>query len=315
MNVSLITRNMVNACAAIAAAALITVPLVVRADSAPAPAYHIHSNDQLSVQVFGDSTLTQTVTVLPSGDISYPLIGNVHVAGETTDQAAATITSALRRYVRNPHVVVVVTQQGQINVMVLGGVIHQGNVQVPSSATFTDAIAAAGGLAGTATTYGDATVSDYAGNSQKVSLEKIFVEGDLSNNIPVGDGWTIVVPQPAVFDIEVSGAVDHPGEVELNEGDRLSMAIAKAGNDINSDGDLNHIHVTRVLPNGQSQNINIDLYNQLQHGNVASDIVMQKGDIVFVPKSKHGLNGSQPTASDNPVYLLLLASKLLFPNI
>lgn len=313
MNVSLITRNMVCACAAIGAGLLLAVPSAVRAD-APA-AYRIHANDQLSVQVFGDSSLSQTVTVLPSGDISYPLIGSVHVAGETTQEAGSTIATALKRYVRNPHVVVVITQQGQVNVMVLGGVNHQGNVQVPANATFTDAIAAAGGLTGTATTYGDATVTDYAGNAQKVSLEKIFVEGDMSSNVPVGDGWTIVVPQPAIFDIEVSGSVDHPGEIELNEGDRLSMAIAKAGNSTASDGDLNHIHVTRVMPNGQSQSINVDLYDQLQHGNVASDLVMQKGDVVFVPKSKHGLNGNNESSSDNPAYLLLLAAKLIFPNI
>jgi polysaccharide export outer membrane protein len=314
MNVSLITRNMRIAAVALAMACVAVAPVAARADGTT-QAYTIHPNDQLSVQVFGDSSLSQTVTVLPSGDISYPLVGDVHVAGESTQEAAATITAALKKYVRNPHVVVLVMQQGQINVMVLGGVNHQGNTQVPANSTFTDAIAAAGGLTGTATTYGDATVTDYAGNVQKVSLEKIFVEGDTSGNIRVGEGSTIVVPQPAVFDVEVSGAVDHPGEIELNEGDRLSMAIAKAGNSIQSDGDLNSVHVTRPMPNGQAESLSINLYQQLQQGNVSKDIVMQKGDIVFVPKSKHGLNGSNQGASDNPLYLLLLSARLIFPNI
>jgi protein involved in polysaccharide export with SLBB domain len=34
--------------------------------------YRIHAADQLAVEVFGDTTLSQTVTVLPGGDIYYP---------------------------------------------------------------------------------------------------------------------------------------------------------------------------------------------------------------------------------------------------
>src|SRR5215472_16267298 len=190
---SLTTRNMKIAAAA-AALAFIVTALPPAAALAGTGAYIIHPNDQLSVQVFGDSSLTQTVTVLPSGDISYPLIGNVHVAGQSPAQASVTISNALRRYVRNPHVNVIVVQQGEINVLVLGGVDHPGKVQISSNGTFTDAIAAAGGLSSTAQNYGDATVTDYAGNKQSISLEKIYVDGDLSGNLPVGDGATVFVP-------------------------------------------------------------------------------------------------------------------------
>ena len=33
--------------------------------------YHIHAGDQLSVVVYGDTSLTQTVKVLPGGAIAY----------------------------------------------------------------------------------------------------------------------------------------------------------------------------------------------------------------------------------------------------
>lgn len=294
-------------------ALLLAAPHAARA-AAPA-SYVIHPNDQLNVQVFGDPSLSQNVTVLPSGDINYPLVGSIHVAGQSPQQASVTVANALRKYLRDPHVVVIVSQQGQTNVLVLGGVQHPGKVQLTSNATFTDAVAAAGGLSGSAQLYSDATVTDYTGAAQKISLQKIYANGDLSGNVPVPDGSTIFVPEPVTINVEVSGAVDHPGQIDLTQGDRLSMAIAKAGDSTQTDGDLNNIHVTRAMPNGQSQSFNVDLYQELQQGNVSKDIVMQKGDVVFVPKSKHGLNGQGGSASSNPLYLLLISARLLFPHI
>lgn len=296
-------------------AALFAAPLAAHAATTTAPQYIIHPNDQLDVQVFGDPTLTQTVTVLPSGDINYPLVGSIHIAGQTPSQASVTVEKALKKYVRNPHVVVLVQAQGKADVLVLGGVLHPGKVELTSSGTFTDAVAAAGGLTSGAQLYNDATVTDYAGNTEKISMEKIYTEGDLTGNVNVPDGSTVFIPSPATIDVEVSGAVDHPGEIELNQGDRLSMAIAKAGDSPTSDGDLNNIHVTRAGAGGQPQSFNVDLYQELQQGNVAKDIVLQKGDVVYVPKNKHGLVSQNGSASSNPLYLLLIGARLLFPNI
>lgn len=314
MLVSHITRTMRRSAILAGLAVLLLAPLMARAD-AVLPSYVIHPNDQLNVQVFGDPTMSQTVTVLPSGDINYPLVGNIHVSGQSPAQASVTIANALRKYVRNPHVTVLVTQQGKVNVLVLGGVQHPGKVELTSSSTFTDAVAAAGGLTAQAQLYSDATVTDYAGGTQKVSLEKIYSEGNLAGNIAVYDGATVFVPAPATIDVEVSGAVDHPGQIEMSQGDRLSMAIAKAGNSPATDGDLNNIHVSRTLSNGQTQNFNVNLYDELQHGNVAKDIVLQKGDVVYVPKSRHGLATQGGSAATNPFYLLLIGARLLFPHI
>ena len=270
--------------------------------------YLIHSGDQLNVQVFGDTSLSQLVTVLPSGDIQYPLIGKVHVAGQSPDQASKTIATALKKFVRNPVVSIILAQQGQINVLVLGGVAHPGKYQLTSAAHLTDAVSVAGGLMGSAQAYPVAKMTDYSGQLREISLQKLYGEGDTSLDLPVTDGSIVYVPSPVLIDVEVSGAVDHPGEVEISQGDRLSMAIAKAGNSNSADADLNNIHVTRTLPTGQVQNYNVNLYDSLQHGITNVDIPLQKGDIVFVPKSKHGLNGN----GTNPIALLLLGLRNLF---
>ena len=298
-------------------------PAAPPAQAAPAPAaaappaavsspqYIIHSGDQLNVQVFGDASLSQAVTVLPSGDIQYPLIGSVHVAGQTPDRAAKTIAQSLKRFVRNPVVSIILAQLGQINVLVLGGVQRPGKYQLTSAAHLTDAVSVAGGLAGNAQAYPVAKLTDYSGQLREVSLQKLYGEGDTSLDLPVTDGSIVYVPSPVLIDVEVSGAVDHPGEVEISQGDRLSMAIAKAGNSNSADADLNNIHVTRTTPTGLVQNYNVNLYDSLQHGDANVDMPLQKGDVVFVPKSKHGLNGN----GTNPLYVLFLGLRSLFPHI
>jgi len=82
----------------------------------------------------------------------------------------------------------------------------------------------------------------------------------------------------------VLGAVDHPGDVALHEGDRLTMAIARAGDSPNAQSDLNHVQVRRILPDGAVQSTTVNLYDVLKSGDLSKDMVMQKGDLVMVPQ-------------------------------
>ena len=83
----------------------------------------------------------------PDGDIFFPLIGHVHVGGETVDQVRVQITSLLSRYVHNPQVDVRVATFRSHKIYVMGEVKQAGlqNItDIPIS--ITDAITLAGGL-------------------------------------------------------------------------------------------------------------------------------------------------------------------------
>lgn len=276
---------------------------VARADSSAG--YIIHGSDQLNVVVYGDASLTQTVTVLPNGDISMPLVGPVHVGGLTPDQAAQKITRSLQKYVKHPVVTVSVSQEGQLTVLVLGNVKTPGKYQLPPNSHVTDAIAAAGGIGPTDGPYPDARVGGSTGAATTVSLQKLLHDGDTSQNLAVQDSSIVYIPSPTAITVEVLGNVDHPGEIQLFEGDRLSMAIAKAGNSASSNADLNRIHITRSVANGQVQQFDINLYEKLQQGDLSKDLVMQKGDVVYVPQSKRGSTGAL-TAGASLLYTLRL---------
>jgi len=246
--------------------------------------YRLHSGDQITVTVYGEQTLTGPQTVLPDGSIGMPLVGKVRVSGQTPDQAAQTIAYALQKYVRHPVVTVAVTQQGPLNVLVLGNVKTPGKYALPPAGSMlTDALAAAGGVGPVDGPYPDARIAASNGSSaQAISLEKLLHDGDLSKNVPLHDGEVVYIPSPATFNVYVGGAVDHPGEIPLNEGDNIAIAIIKAGNGANTNGDYNNVKVVRTLPSGQKQTYTFDMY-KLINDNKLGEFPMQKGDIVYVP--------------------------------
>lgn len=246
----------------------------------------IHPGDQLSVQVYGDQSLTQNVTVLNDGTIAYPLIGQVPVAGKTPAQAAAILKEHLLKYVRHPVVTIAITQLAQPNVMVLGDVKNPGKYSLPSDAKLSDAIAAAGGLANIDGDYPKARISDPNGRITQVSLQKLFRSGDTQVDESLSEGDVVYVPGPVQFFVNVAGAVDHPGPIQVNQGDGLAVAIAKAGNSANSQADLNHVRLIRTGPDGKEQTEEINLYQSLQEGNQAANVALQKGDTIYVPQAK-----------------------------
>jgi polysaccharide biosynthesis/export protein len=253
----------------------------------------IHPGDQLSVQVYGDTTLTQTVTVLNDGTIAYPLIGQVPVAGKTPEQAASLLRTRLLKYVRHPVVNVAISQLAQPNVMVLGDVKNPGKYQLRSDARLSDAIAAAGGLAQDVDgTYPNARISNPAGAISQVSLQRLLRQGDTSQDQRLGEGDVVYVPGPVQFYVNVTGAVDKPGPIQVNQGDGLAVAIAKAGNSANAQSDLNHVRLIRTGSDGKQTTQEVNLYDTLQANNPTANVALQKGDTIYVPQSKQKANVS-----------------------
>jgi protein involved in polysaccharide export with SLBB domain len=82
--------------------------------------------------------------------------------------------------------------------------------------------------------------------------------------------------------------------VQLSEGDRLSMAVAKAGATPSLQADLSRVHVTRTLADGRTLAFDVDLYRTLAAGDLRFDVGLQKGDVIYVPQNRKTLvnNGS-----------------------
>jgi polysaccharide export outer membrane protein len=210
----------------------------------------------------------------------------VPVAGKTPAQAAAILKEHLLKYVRHPVVTVAITQLAQPNVMVLGDVKTPGKYQLPSDARLTDAIAAAGGLTDQDGSYPIARISDASGHISQVNLQKLLRGGDVALDQRIGEGDVVYVPGPVQFYVNVTGAVDHPGPIQVNQGDGLAVAIAKAGNSANAQADLNHVRLIRSGPDGKQETEEINLYDALQSNDKTANVALQKGDTIYVPQAK-----------------------------
>jgi polysaccharide export outer membrane protein len=264
------------------------------ASAATQPGYRINPGDLLNVEVYGeqrDASAPPTV-VAPDGSIRYPIAGRVQVAGLTGDEAQQAIQRKLSLYYKHPVVSVDVTQ-GAMDVLVLGNVRSPGKYSLKTGEHVAGAIAAAGGLGPTDGDYPDARISVGSQLVQTVSLQSLLHDGDVSANAPLPNGSVVYVSERTTFKVRIIGAVDHPGDVEIKDGDRLTSAIALAGNSKGAQADLNRIVITRPLVDGTSQKLSVDLYQELEQGDIDADPVLQKGDIVFVPEVKSHSSGAQ----------------------
>jgi polysaccharide export outer membrane protein len=269
----------------VAAAASVLLPLAPL--GATAAEAVIQPGDQLAIGVYGDATLSQNAIVQPDGSIQYPLIGRIAMAGKTTADARAALATALERYVRHPNVTVGVAQQGQISVLVLGNVKTPGKYQVRSGARVSDAVAAGAGVASSNGEYPSARVSQADGTIAAVSLQKLLRDGDATQNVALQDNAIVYVTGADPIRVQVLGAVVRPGNVEVNQGDRLSMALARAGAEAGAKPDLNRVFLTRRdAASGKTTSFQIDMFQALQHGDQRYDPIMQKDDTVYVPEAR-----------------------------
>jgi polysaccharide export outer membrane protein len=273
------------------------VPVVVPAEATVASArdYRIRQGDEVTITVFGEPTLTppQPLRVLQGGTIAIPLAGTVNVGGLTTSAASAAVAHKLRKYLRDPKVTLAVYSVGPVEALVLGNVRTPGKYTLPPPARLTDVIAAAGGLGPTDGAYPDARLEYPDGTAGTVSLQKLLHDGDTASNVTIASGETVYVPAPTLLTVEVIGAVDKPGDVQVREGDDVAMAVARAGTATQQQADLNHVTVTRAGPSGAKSVSNVNLYDVLKKGDTSHDIVLQKGDVVYVPTSpKHDISSA-----------------------
>jgi polysaccharide export outer membrane protein len=106
----------------------------------------IGTDDQLSINVWNEPDLKQTVPVRSDGKISLPLIGDVQAAGRTPLQLQQDIAEKLRTYITRPNVTVMVMQINSRKYNVLGRVAKPGSYPLAATTTALDAIAGAGGF-------------------------------------------------------------------------------------------------------------------------------------------------------------------------
>jgi len=152
--------------------------------------------DVISVDVFDQPNYSRSnLVVPPNGRISYPLIGQISIAGRTTEDLEKEITEKLAEYIREPKVSVQIVQVHSLKYMVIGDVTTPGIYEMTRRLTVTEALAKAGYV----TRYGD--LSKVAvlrlqkdGSSLPIPVNVKEVERGRTQDIYLTPGDTVVVP-------------------------------------------------------------------------------------------------------------------------
>ncbi|MCP5182957.1 MAG: polysaccharide biosynthesis/export family protein [Pseudomonadales bacterium] len=162
--------------------------------------YLIGVGDSLSVNVWRNPDLSVSVPVRPDGMISVPLAGDVPVGDKTPEEVAAYVTEQLRKFIRDPHVTVIVTQMGsdayRSRVRVTGAIKKPVSVPYRQGMTVLDMVLEAGGLTDFAVP-GKAKLYRRSGESLKIELDRILQKGDMETNYAMQPGDVITVPERA----------------------------------------------------------------------------------------------------------------------
>lgn len=163
--------------------------------------YVIGPGDSLSIFVYQAPSLSVTnLPVRPDGRISVPLVQDLVAAGKTPSELQHEIEERLRKYVQNPNVTVMPQSfQGPADrqVKVIGEAVDPVALPYRANLTLLDVMIATKGLTKYAAGNSAVIIRREGARQVKihVHLSDLIKDGDVSQNVTMRPGDTLIIPQ------------------------------------------------------------------------------------------------------------------------
>lgn len=245
------------------------------------------------------------IRVSDAGFINIPFVGQVPVAGRTTDEIEEMLRRALRGKSQNPQVLVAIVE-GLTNSIIIGGDVRQpGRLVLPTNReTLSDVIALAGGNSG--------EISDMLvrvqrdGEFGEFRLSDILANPDQDIRILPADR-ILLVRSPRSF--SVLGATGRNAQIGFPS-PRLSLieAVALAGGSNPNSGDPRAVFLFRNVPGPAGEVIpTVYHFNMMEASSylLAQRFAMTDKDVLYVGNA----------AANQPTKLVQIISQLFFPLV
>ena len=187
--------------------------------------------DSIRITVFQNPDLTTETRISERGTITFPLVGEIALAGLAPVDAEARIADKLikGKFVLKPQVSLNVIRVRSRQVSVLGQVARPGRYPLDdTSSNLTDILALAGGVNPT----GDDNVTVMVTRNgktakQEINVPSMYRTGDLSRNLQLENGDTIFVQRAPVF--YIYGEVQRAGSYRLEQAMTVMQALSLGG--------------------------------------------------------------------------------------
>lgn len=216
------------------------------------------------------------------GEIAFPYIGRVRVAGLSEGDASDLIGKLLRPHVRDPQVTVRIQSFRSRRAYV------EGEVRTPGSQIFTDvpmtlneAINRAGGMTSNANRSAVTLIRD--GRSVPIDMTRLREAGYDGNNIPLKNGDTVRVAHREDSKVFVMGEIMAPVALSMRSNGRLSLseALGEAGGPMTTTSNAGQIYVIRQGATGAPAIFHLNAKNPATMA-LASQFRLQSQDVVYV---------------------------------
>lgn len=264
------------------------------ADAQPAADYRIGPGDVLYVNISGKpefmvasgsaNSKIQGSRVDGSGQIAIPMAGQINVGGLTLPQAQQKVKESLLLYLKDPWVIIEVTDYKSQPLYLLGSFKAPGTYYLDRPLSLLQGMSLGGGFDPNANLR-SARLSRN-GKVQPVDIFALLTSGDQRQNVWLRTGDIIYLPDRSLQQIFVFGSVKKPGPVQMLNG-QLNLAQAIASVELRETGyDLAHVRIIRSLSPTRGELIVVD-FDRMMRGQTLP-FILQEGDIVYVPRSQMG---------------------------
>ena len=194
--------------------------------------YVIGPNDELLMDIYGNSEASYNLKVSPEGNINVEYVGIIPVAGLTIEVATSRIRSRLSAVysgLRNgsTNLNIAVGNIRSIKVILTGEIVKPGTYTLPSLANVFNALYSAGGP----TENGSFRSIELIRGGKKIATLDIYdflMKGEMADNLRLQDQDIIRVPVYRSR-IEIVGEVKRPGIFELRSGESFKDLLNFAG--------------------------------------------------------------------------------------
>ena len=236
--------------------------------------YRMGTGDVVRVTVYGQPDLTTEARVGESGGITFPLIGEVRLAGNTPAQGEADIAKRLSKggFIIEPIVSLNVVQYRGQQISVLGRVNRPGKYYLERASRVADARALAGGvIVDGADTVTLVRTRDGKTEYRDIDLLALFRPGGEAGNVEVQDGDVLNVARQPVF--YIYGEVQRPGAFRLERDMSVVQALSMGGG---------------LTPRGTQKGIRLlrhDDKGGLREIEVGLSAPVLKDDVIYVKES------------------------------
>lgn len=236
--------------------------------------YRMGTGDVLRITVYGQPDLATEARVGENGSITFPLIGDVKLAGITPARGETEIAQRLSKggFILEPFVTLNVVQYRSQQISVLGRVNRPGKYTLEKISRISDALALAGGII----IDGSDTVTlvrtrDGKPEYRDIDVIALFRPGGEASNELVQDGDIINVARQPMF--YIYGEVQRPGAFRLEQNMSVVQALSMGGG-VTQRGTQKGIRILRRDAGGAMQQLDAQLADPVK-----------KDDVIYVKES------------------------------